>query len=74
MLGADEGFFAALVPGAIASLAEAFPELPAQQKLVTIYINRAMEKNGGGGGKVAAKAGAMSVGDASRRPLAPRHQ
>ena len=47
---------------------------PAQQKLVTIYINRAMEKNGGGGGKVAAKAGAMSVGDASRRPLAPRHQ
>ena len=34
---------------------------PAQQKLVTIYINRAMEKNGGGGGKVAAKAGAMSA-------------
>lgn len=47
---------------------------PAQQKLVTIYINRAMEKNGVGGGKGAAKAGAISIGDASRRPLAPRHQ
>ena len=38
MLGADEGFFAALVPGAIASLAEAFPELPAQQKHVQEVI------------------------------------
>lgn len=47
---------------------------PAQQKLVTIYINRAMEKNGAGGGKGGAKAGAISIGDASRRPLAPRHQ
>ena len=47
---------------------------PAQQKLVTIYINRAMEKNGVGGGKGTAKAGAISIGDASRRPLAPRHQ
>ena len=45
-----------------------------RQKLVTIYINRAMEKNGVGGGKGAAKAGAISIGDASRRPLAPRHQ
>ena len=34
MLGAEEGFFAALVPGAVASLAEAFPELPQQQQLV----------------------------------------
>lgn len=47
---------------------------PAQQKLVTIYINRAMEKNGAGGGKGGAKTGAISIGDASRRPLAPRHQ
>ena len=38
MLGADEGFFAALVPGAIASLSEAFPELPAQQQLVQDVI------------------------------------
>ena len=38
MLGADEGFFAALVPGAIASLSEAFPELPAQQQLVQEVI------------------------------------
>jgi CLIP-associating protein 1/2 len=55
---------------------------PAQQKLVTIYINRAMEKSGGGGGggvgaggKGGAKVGAAGgIGDASRRPLAPRHQ
>ena len=37
---------------------------PAQQKLVTIYINRAMEKNGG--------AGAKRVGADGRVPLAPR--
>ena len=38
MLGAEEGFFAALVPGAIATLAEPFPELQQQQELVQKVI------------------------------------
>jgi len=38
MLGAEEGFFAELVPAAIASLSEAFPELEAQQPLVQRII------------------------------------
>ena len=38
MLGAKEGFFAALVPSAIATLAPAFPELAAEQARVVAVI------------------------------------
>ena len=38
MLGAEEGFFAALVPSAIATLAPAFPELAAEQARVVAVI------------------------------------
>ena len=38
ILGAEEGFFAALVPGAVDSLREAFPELAEKQALVQEVI------------------------------------
>ena len=34
MLGAEEGFFAALVPSVVASLGETFPELLTQEQQV----------------------------------------